>query len=223
MIVYFFKNLFLCTKKKKMKKTFYFLAICAIALGFTACSDDDDDKPTVEPTTGSMTIDTRAYDKWTYFSFAKGDTVPEPADFKNDKTWDIAFHRWDVRTNGGESGVGEGAAFQTTYESLDVNTWSLSIAQSNFTKDEIIKTYMATPNMYAESDEDQRSDVPANTALGKWMTVTMSSIPPTYAIINNAFVVRTANGSYAAIRFTNYMNDKAERGYVSFDYIYPIE
>ena len=86
--------------------------------------------------------------------------------------------------------------------------------------DEMILTYMQTPDMSGENN--QRVEVPANTELGQWLTVSMSSIPPTYTLANNVFMVRTADGQWAAVRFTNYMNDRAEKGYASFSYLYPI-
>lgn len=211
-----------------MMKRLHKLAAIAIAvilnLSFTACSKDvDGDKFSDKK---SAVIDTRAYDKWTYFSFEKGviGTYKESEfDYKNNMEWDIAFHRWDVRTNGGESGKGQGGAFQTNYGGdLNVDIWSTIPSEVDFTIDAQIKTYMDSPNMNVEDGVDQRVDTPANTLLAKWMTVSMSTIPPTYKILDKAFIVRTASGKNAAVLFTNYMNDKAEKGYVNFDYVYPL-
>jgi len=212
-----------------MKKYFpLVMAITAIFPIMMSCSKDDKDEPATNSVKRSITIKTSDYTKWTYFSFEKGDTVAVPANFKNDKTWDLALHRWDVRTNSGESGIGQGGAYAVAYSIKDVTeestlaSWSVPILSASFTKDSLIKTYMNIPNMYADSDADQRVDVPANTVLGSWMVVKMASIPPTYAMAENAFVVKTANGKYAVVQFTNYMNNKAEKGYVTFEYIYPV-
>lgn len=211
-----------------MKKYFsLMMAIVAISFIMVSCSKDDKEEAT-NSIKRSITIKTSDYTKWTYFSFEKGDTVAVPNDFKNDKTWYLAFHRWDVRSNGGESGIGAGGAYAVAYSIKDITeesalaTWSIPASSASFTKDALIKTYMAVPNMYADSDADQRVEVPANTVLGSWMTVKMASIPPTYTVAGNAFVVKTASGKYAVVQFTNYMNDKAEKGYVTFEYIYPV-
>ncbi len=170
-------------------------------------------------------IETKAFDKWVYFSFEKGilGTYTENEfDYKNSLDWDLAFHRWDVRTNGGESGKGKGAACAVNYQDLNVELWSLNFASLAFVNDSKIKTYMAPPDMNAETDADQRKEVPANTILATWLKVSMSSIPPTYTMATNAFVIKAANGKMAAIQFTNYLSDKAVKGYVSFKYIYPL-
>ena len=195
--------------------------VCA---AFSSCSKDETGK-NENPDKKSAMIDTRAYDKWTYFSFEKGviGTYTETEfDYKNNTEWDIAFHRWDVRTNGGESGKGQGGAVESAYGTLDLASWSSHPSQFRYVTDTQVKTYMKAPDMSSESGADQRVFVPASTELAKWMTVTMTTIPPSYTLSNKAFVVRTALGKTAVVLFTNYMNEKAEKGYVNFDYIYPV-
>lgn len=173
----------------------------------------------------SAVIDARDYETWVYFSFEKGGTVPAPEDFKNDRGWDMAFHRWDVRTNGGESGCGEGGAWMTPASGLEYEELYKLLVQSvkNMIPDGTVKTYMKVPDMQAAGDGDQRVEVPASTELARWMTVTMSTIPPSYDLAENVFFVRTASGKHAAVKFTNYMNEKAVKGYVNFEYIYPLD
>ena len=103
-----------------MKKYFsLMMAIVAISFIMVSCSKDDKEEAT-NSIKRSITIKTSDYTKWTYFSFEKGDTVAVPNDFKNDKTWDLAFHRWDVRSNGGESGIGAGGAYAVAYSIKDI-------------------------------------------------------------------------------------------------------
>lgn len=208
-----------------MRKFCKFAVVAVIlSAGFISCSKDDPGKDE-NPDKKSMVIDTRAYDKWTYFSFEKGivGTYTEAEfDYKNNTNWDLAFHRWDVRTNGGESGKGRGGAVESTYGSLDIASWSTHPSQFRYILDTQIKTYMKAPDMSSESGMDQRASVPASTELAKWMKVTMTSIPPAYTLSNKAYVVQTASGKTAVVLFTNYMNEKAEKGYVNFDYVYPV-
>lgn len=164
------------------------------------------------PQTKQVSIKTSDYTTWTYFSFEKGvigTYTEEGFDYKNRLDWDLAFHRWDVRTNGGLSGKGSGGAAKSS--------------DGTFTTDQLIKTYMNAPHMSEEVTGDQRVEVPANTELAQWMTVTMTSIPPTYKLADNVFLVKAANGKLAAVKFTNYMNDKAEKGYAVFEYVYPLD
>lgn len=199
------------------------LLILFVAVIAVSCSDKAGSNGNDNPI--SKVIDTKDYTQWTYFSFEKGiiGTYTEDGfDYKNSLDWDIAFHRWDIRTNSGLSGKGKGGALETKFTTLSARELSNAGGLGSFTTDEMIKTYMAPPNMQAEDDNtDQRVDVPANTVLGKWLTVTMS-MPPKREINNNVFIVRTANGEFAAIKFTNYMNEKAESGYVNFSYLYPL-
>ncbi len=209
-----------------MRRVYKFAVMVAailINVSLISCSKEKE-KPSV-PDAKSLSIKTSDYKTWTYFSFEKGiiGTYGETEfDYKNRLDWDLAFHRWDVRTNGGESGKGQGGAVLTAYGNLNTGTWSSHIPSYKFITDTKIKTYMAPPNMNAEDGADQRKEVPGSTELAKWMTVTMSSIPPTYKVNEKAFVVKTASGKFAALRFTGYMNDKAEKGYASFEYIYPL-
>lgn len=208
-----------------MRKFYTFAVLAAVvSAGFISCSKDNPGKED-DPDKKNMVIDTRAYDKWTYFSFEKGviGTYTETEfDYKNNTGWDLAFHRWDVRTNGGESGKGQGGAVESTYGSLDVTSWSIRPSQFRYVTDTQIKTYMKAPDMSSESGMDQRVSVPASTELAKWMKVTMTSIPPSYSLSNRAYAVKTASGKIAVVLFTNYMNEKAEKGYVNFEYVYPV-
>lgn len=190
------------------------MCLAAALAAFASC-EKESNEPKGEPAE-SVEIDTRAYDKWTYFSFDKG-VVAEPADFTDNTDWDLAFHRWDVRTNGGASGKGQGGAYMLEQTSLD----DLPAPDAALLKsDGTILTYMKVPDMTGENN--QRVEVPASTELGQWMHVAMGTTPPTYAMLHNVFVVRAADGRFAAIRFLNYMNDKAEKGHVRFEYVFPI-
>ncbi|MBQ4279177.1 MAG: HmuY family protein [Rikenellaceae bacterium] len=197
-----------------MKINSLFLMLPVMLLSLAGCDKNDDGTPPPQGT--SMTIEVKAYDKWTYFSFENG-IVPEPDDFTTSQAWDLAFHRWDVRTNGGQSGAGQGGTYmltQTTFDNLPAPD------ASRLVTDGTILTYMQVPDMTGENN--QRVEVPASTELGKWMTVKMATTPPGYEMAANVFMVRTAGGKWAAMRFTNYMNDKAEKGYASFTYLYPL-
>lgn len=209
-------------------KRLFTLAAVAVALlitaGLTSCSKENNEKEA--PQIQEASIKTSDYTTWTYFSFEKGviGTYTEDGfDYKNRLDWDLAFHRWDVRTNGGLSGKGAGGAVKSAYGTLDVNTWgSVLPSAADFVTDKLIKTYMNAPHMSDDATGDQRVEVPANTELGQWLTVTMTSIPPTYKMADNVFLVKAANGKLAAVKFTNYMNAKAEKGYAVFEYVYPL-
>jgi HmuY protein len=210
---------------KRVYEMAAYLVAAVLVISVVSCSKYQGDWG--ESTSRSMTIDTRSYTTWTYFSFEKGVLgvyKENEFDYKNNTEWDLAFHRWDVRTNCGESGSGKGGAYQTQYGGpLNVDIWSIMPSKGEFVEDTHLKTYMAPPSMDPSAPAEQRLEVPANLVLSKWLEVQMSTIPPKYVILDKAFVVRTASGKHAAIKFTNYMNDKAVKGYASFDYVYPLD
>ena len=57
---------------------------------------------------GETLIDASAADGWTYLSFANGVVAP-PASPETSLDWDVAFQRYNIKTNGGSSGVGQGS------------------------------------------------------------------------------------------------------------------
>ena len=131
--------------------------------------------------------------------------------------WDLAIHRYDIKTN-------EGAAFQTTYTSIDDLKASGKLpAEENFVKDEwttdkiaIDMSGMMEGNI--KYTEDYRNDI-----LSGWLNVDTSSMPPIYTMSNQVYLIRLKDNTYAAIRFTNYTNARGIKGYIDFDFLYPLD
>ena len=130
--------------------------------------------------------------------------------------WDIAFHKYDVKTNGG------GAVKLNTFD-LDAVTLS-SVTGENFTADTDDHQVMVDMTNMMEGFVGYQS-TKLNEVLCGWVTATPTgSMPPyTYEINKNVFVLKTAAGEYAKIRFTDYSNDKNEKVYAAFDYEYPLK
>jgi len=173
----------------------------------TSCETDKDDAEPA-PEKKSATIDATSYTDWVYFSFETGEIVTV-TDFATEQTWDVGFHRWDVRTNGGMSGSGDGAALQHTETELD----GVEMAPENgYVTDSMIEINMTgMPPVYSEH--------PANTELGKWMNLDMSQMPPVYTMGDNVYIVKTHNGNYAKLKFTDFTNDSGDRGHITFEYV----
>ena len=62
-----------------------------------------------------------------------------------------------------------------------------------------------------------------NEELSKWLNVDKSNMPPTYTLSNKVYMVKLKDGTYAAVRLTNYMNASGVKGFMTIDYIYPCE
>lgn len=198
----------------KKLKLLPILLIAASTL-FVACKEEIEEEPTPVDTK-SITIDASAFSDWKYFSFATGKEVPasEVRDYENSKTktnWDIAIHRGDIRTNSGASGKGQGGALKASGAKLaDVTT----IPTTGYTVDE-------EAEIMIEMGEDGYQTQSKNTTLEDWYG--REGMPPVYVVNDYVYIVKTADGQYAKVKFTDYTNDAGTGGHVGFSYQYPVK
>lgn len=129
--------------------------------------------------------------------------------------WDIAFHKYDIKTNGGSV-----VKLNTT----DLASVTLtSVTGENYAADTDDHQVMVDMTKMMEGFVGYQS-TKLNEVLCGWVTATPTgSMPPyTYELNNNVFVVKTADGQYAKIKFTDYSNDKNVKVYAAFDYEFPL-
>jgi hypothetical protein len=156
---------------------------------------------------GTVTIDAADYTRWVYFSFEKGEvvTVTDPA---NDLSWDIALHRYDVKTNGGASGNGQGAALQTEFTTFNAIT---TIPAGVYTEDvEAEINLSGMPPVYTTGSK--------NAVLATWVTMDLSVMPPPTVLSKVVYIVRSAAGKHVKVLFTDNTNDEGVTGHVTFSY-----
>lgn len=111
------------------------IASClALSACFVSC-DKSKDTPTVtQETVKNAVVNASDYAKWVYFSFEKGAIVElSEAEAKTSLDWDLAFHRYDIRTNSGKSGQGQGGAARTTLTDIKAK----AMMPQSFTIDEL--------------------------------------------------------------------------------------
>lgn len=60
-----------------------------------------------------------------------------------------------------------------------------------------------------------------NPCLSRWLDVDTSTMPPVYTLSGRVYLLRLADGTYAALRLTNFMDDAAVKGVMTIDYLYP--
>lgn len=181
--------------------------------GYGFNSVDTDDKAT-----GMVYVDATSYSRWIYIDFhsQKIDSAEITPDAQVPENWDIAIHRYDVKTN-------EGTVLETGFTGLSTLLSSGSMPQGNYVADEwttdkiiIDMSTMADGYLgYAESDY--------NAELSKWLNVDKSSMPPIYTPSNKVYLLKLKDGTIAAIRLKSYMNAIGVKGYMTLDYIYPLE
>lgn len=149
----------------------------------------------------TFTIDATNKEEWTYFSFAAGDVV-DVEDAATSEAWDIGFQRTQVKLNGGVSGPGEGSVVMLTETTFAAVT-------------------AAPADGYVADTADTLAIVPQSEK--GWYLYTGA---PTHWILpleDRVFVVKTADGTFAKLRFVGYYKDnenKQDSGFVTFEYVH---
>ena len=172
---------------------------------YFSCGSDEEVEvaPTVQEA-ATFTVDATSREAWTYFSFAKGGVV-EVVDPANSMNWDLGFQRTEVKLNGGVSGPGKGRAIMLTdVEFNEVNE--------------------APASGYA-ADSDANLAIVAQSEKGWYIYLG----PPNHWVLpleNRVFVVQTADGTYAKLRFVGYYKDNANKtdgGFITFEYLHQLD
>lgn len=196
---------------------FLVIAVLGLSMIFTGCSKDDDDE-VVTPSTGDLTIaditlsrKTDYGNDWIYFSFKDGAEV-DSTDHANTLTWDIAFNRYNVRTNGGESGSGQGAVLDGGL--IDFTEYT-EAPEDGYTVDDtiqIVKEFTGQGVEYMTST--------GNDAFVGCVALEYGSAGPSYVLSDHIYVVKTADGKYAKVWIKSYHNNDGDSGHISFKYAY---
>lgn len=207
------------------------LSAGAAAMLLSACNgifSDIYDNPEVETTLeygflqsstantpGTIYINATDYATWTYINFRDKTIMPLSVDAAEPKQWDFAIHRYDTKTNGGSVAETSATGF-TSLDSFIPKTDDEYVADV-WTTETIItdmSTMMDGYLSYAESNY--------NTELSKWLNVDTSTMPPLYSPSNKVYILRLSDGTKAAVRLDNYMDASAIKGYMTIEYIYPL-
>lgn len=201
------------------------------------------DEPHVDAKEKEMVVDATDHTVWKYFSFTK-DGLVEVSNFSNDKSWDLAFHRYDFRTNSGESGVGKGGAYITSETDLSASIEKVS--DDKFVVDEKSLALMQLSMGGGTGHVMKWEEVPTNTLISvkykkqdggfaftpsgmpikeKEQTALikqdLSQMPPVVTLSDKVFLIRCADGSVAKVKVVDYQDSKKVTGHIKFRYVYP--
>lgn len=166
--------------------------------------------------TGRIYIDATDYTEWQYIDLhdkqvatvAVGEAAPEQ--------WDFAIHRYDAKTNDGT--VAECAA--SDFGTLPAASL---LPEDSFAADEWT-TDKITIDMSQMMDGIIRYAADwYNPCLSRWLDVDTSTMPPVYTLSGKVYLLRMQDGTCAALRLTNFMNDAAVKGFMTVDYLYPVQ
>lgn len=201
----------------KNKKLLLGLLMTAFFSGFSISCDDDDDNNSQAATYDTLTIETKDYTLWHYFSFENGivgtgSADPEDADdaeWKQRTDWDLAFHRTNVRTNSGASGIGEGGMLEASETDFDK---VLAAPATGYTVDGTIQISLtaAMPPVMVDS--------PGNEVCDGWATYDHSE--GAWVFAEKIFIIKTADGKYAKIWLKSFLDDEDSSGTVTMEYSY---
>ncbi|MCD8288389.1 MAG: HmuY family protein [Prevotella sp.] len=207
------------------------IGIVFIAIGtFLFCScdgiyDDISNMPADNITDNSFSyIDATDYTTWVYIDLADGTltTLAYDDSINIPDSWTFALHRYDCKTNGGK-------VLETAFTSIDE---FLSAVESG------LFTLPDETEFTADSEEEIIIDVshmvegtliyaPAqvNVVMTRWLDVNLITMPPIYTQSGKVYLIRFADFTCAAVRFTGFTNPYYydAKGYISFEYIYPVE
>ena len=205
------------------KSKIVMLLMAAMALtSFSSCGGDDDDdnggnssgpeSQELVKKTVMLSRKTNYGNDWIYFSLKEGRelaSVTEENHMEN-LDWDIAFNRYNIRTNGGLSGKGQGGALDT--ESKDMESVK-AVPEKEFILDE---KAMITESFTGSGVTECESTL--NPCLAE--AIKFQGPPPSYTPNNHIYIIKTADGKYAKIKVLGFHNNEGKSGFISFEYVY---
>ena len=199
-----------------MKKILKFSLLALAMLSAAACTKDiQTGDELINEKDGVVTVflsrETEYGNDWIYWSFDKRAEVEvKEEEHENDLSWDIAFNRYNIRTNSGLSGKGKGGALDT--EKINLSEVS-AVPAGDFTTDEKGKITSRFTGSGVEEVESTYNMLLKN-------AIKFQGPPPTYTPNNHVYIVKTADGKYAKVQFLSFYSKRGEAGYMSFRYVY---
>ncbi len=201
-----------------------FIAVMAIGamVVLSGCSKDDSPE---QSTAGIQVknLDAASNDEriWTYFSFATGKLVSPTGAVEESKEWDIAFHRFNIKTNSGTSGKGNVAVAATGIKDFEAVT---KAPAQGYEVDKIVAVESRPP-----APEVTRSVNPVITGTVEskdpkgwynYVRPQQGETTPHFNITKYVYAIRTLEGKYVKIQLTDYTNDYGTSGYITFHYAF---
>lgn len=166
---------------------------------------------------GRIYIDTRAYEKWVYIDFHAHeiDSMMISDDMSDPAQWDIAVHRYDTKTNGA-------TVLETSFANLSDLRASGKLPEGTYIADEMTMEKIAIDMSGMMEGNIVYAKSYYNTELSKWLFVDTSGMPPSYNPSNKVYVIKLKDNTSAAVRLINFRDATNNTGFMTIDYIYPL-
>ena len=162
---------------------------------------------------GEIFIDATSYTQWVYIDFSERSTVTLGYDEDAPQNWDIAVHRYDVKTNGAK-------VVETNYSDFDqaitATIDEADLVSDIWTTNQIVIDMSTMMDGYLGYTESSY-----NPELSKWLNVDTSTMPPIYTPSGKVYIVYLPDGTRAGVKLLNFMNDMQVKGYMTIQYMYP--
>lgn len=165
--------------------------------------------------TGTIYIDASDYTKWNYISLKDKKVVTMLYDEQQPENWDFAVHRYDAKTNGA-------SVFETEYYDLtDISSVS-KFSGASFVADEWTTNKITIDMSQMMEGVIKYAEDFYNPCLSKWLNVDTSSMPPVYTLSEKVYILKLQDGTYAALKLSDFMNTSGIKGFMTIDYLYPV-
>jgi len=186
-------------------KTKLFIFLALFILNITGCEKEDNNNNDLQVVVLDVSNDLF---NWIYYSFYEGDTV-SVSDVKNDLSWDLGIRYESFRTNGGQSGIGQGGVYDLGEVDFETVTLS-SIGSTDFIEDDSINVIVDMKPTWAK--------VPGSVPLDDMFLSPIGPPPYTFAPNNHVYIIKTADGKHVKFIGTSFFNEYAELGHLNFKY-----
>ena len=166
--------------------------------------------------TGRIYIDATDYTEWHYIDLHGKSVTTASVDAEAPANWDFAIHRYDAKTNGGAVTESAAADFGMLHAISSIP--AEAFVTDKWTTDKITVDMSQMMDGIIRYAEDWY-----NPCLSGWLHVDTSTMPPVYTLSGKIYLLRLADGTFAALRLMNFMNDAAVKGFMTIDYLYPVQ
>ncbi len=174
---------------------------------------------------GQYYIDATNYAQWVYINLHTPTPVITTATISLDdltetgtpEQWDIAQHRYDVKTNGA-------TVLMTPYHSIAELEAAGLPQDGQWVEDEESETSITVDMSHMMEGFLTYAPGHKNKEIGKWVDVDTSTMPPNYTMHDNVMILHLSDGTYAALQLANFMStDRYQtKGWMTVNYKYPI-